>query len=326
MDTELFVPYGLNPEGELVHARDAIRQVEYRCPECASLLVLRAGDVVARHFAHKANTSCTGESIAHETAKRLIAQVINEQSEASSEKLVSIVCPCACCHETFQLSLPPSSFSEARLEECIGSFRCDVVALRNHDYVLAIEILATHAVEEEKTQELSVPWMDISATAVLENPYRWVPTQSRLKPVLCSKCKTYLRRLNEVASHWGQPIAEFAGYRDPSREDYLAAIESCWKCKNDIIVYWWRGVPFCEGKPPTPMPKTIQHRYSKTYGGKYWANTCPGCSSIQGDNFLFLSEKAPFAGLPLRDLPQQQAQRKSAGSEFIKIMLRNFDV
>jgi RNase P subunit RPR2 len=326
MDAELFVPYGLSLEGKLVHAKDAIRQAEYRCPECASLLVLRAGDVVARHFAHKANTSCTGETIVHGTAKRLIAQVINEQSGTSSANHVSMVCPCVCCHETFRLSLPSGSFSEARIEQRLDNFVCDVVALRSDDYVLAIEILATHAVDEEKGHELSVPWIELSATAVLENPYSWVPIQSRLKPVLCSKCKSHLRRLNEIAVRWSQPITEFAGYRDPSRADYLAAIESCWKCKNDIIVYWWRGVPFCEHEPPTPRPKTIQHRYSKQYGGKYWANTCPSCGSLQGDNFLFLLERAPFAGLPLRDSPQLQAQRIDAVSQFTKIMLRNFDV
>jgi hypothetical protein len=324
MNVELQVPYGLAPDGKLVHAKDAIRQLEYCCPECSSPLVLHAGDVVSKHFAHKANTSCNGETVAHQTAKRLIAQVINERTPSTNS--ISMVCTCDCCHETFSRPLLSSSFSEARVEQRVGKFVCDVVALRNQDYVLAIEILATHAIEEEKKHGLSVPWVELSANAVLENPYRWVPIKSRLKPVLCPRCKSYLKRLNEVAERWQVPILKFGGYRDPSRANYLAAIESCWKCKNDIIVYWWRGVPFCEIEPPESRPQTIKYRYSKTYGGKYWANTCPGCGSIQGDNFLFLFEKAPFAGLPRRELTRGQAQNTVAVKQFTKIMLRNFDV
>lgn len=322
MDVELRVPYGLAPDGELVHAKEASRQFKYVCPKCASPLVLRAGDVVSHHFAHKANTSCTGETIAHQTAKLLIAKIINDQTPLRNP--ISMVCTCDCCHETFSRSLPSTSFSEARVEQRVGKYICDVVALRGQDYVLAIEVLATHTIEEEKARELPIPWVELSANAVLDNPYHWVSIKSQLKPVLCPKCKANLKRLKEVAAHWQAPISEFGGYRDPSRASYLAAVESCWKCKSDIIVYWWRGVPFCEIEPPAPRPPTVKYRYSKTYGGKYWANTCPSCGSLQGDNFLFLFEKSPFASLPRRELTQLQTQNTVAVKHFTKIMLRNF--
>jgi hypothetical protein len=45
-----------------------------------------------------------------------------------------------------------------------------------------------------------------------------------------------------------------------------------------------------------PMPRTIQHCYSKEAGSKYWANTCPFCKSVQGDYFLHAEPEGPFFG------------------------------
>jgi hypothetical protein len=215
------------------------------------------------------------------------------------------------------------AFSRAEIEQRLGSFVCDVVALRGSEPVLAIEVLATHAVEEEKARELSIPWIEVSAEAIVENPYNWAPIRARLKSVHCAECKDYLRKLREVAERWNQQISEHAAYRDPSRAIYLAALERCYTCNNDIVVYWWPGVPFCEQEPPKPRPRTIEFRHSKTYGGSYWANTCPSCGALQGDNFLFLFQNAPFSGLPMRDLPQLRAQRASSSKKLIDIMFRN---
>jgi len=92
-------------------------------------------------------------------------------------------------------------------------------------------------------------------------------------------------------------------------------------------VFWWLGVPFCQKNPPEPKPKTIQLRNSKQWGGKYWANTCPNCNVIQGDNHLFISENSPFAGLPLNYQNSQNIKIVSgseAVSAFYKVLNRNF--
>ncbi|HHW57747.1 MAG TPA: hypothetical protein GXX15_08810 [Clostridia bacterium] len=43
-----------------------------------------------------------------------------------------------------------------------------------------------------------------------------------------------------------------------------------------------------------PIPSTLQYRYSKTVGHKYWANVCPYCGSVQGDWFLHEESEGPF--------------------------------
>lgn len=322
MDTELLVPYGADANQRLVRAAEAQRGIEYRCPQCDGLLVLRAGDVKITHFAHKANTDCSGETLLHQIAKRLVAQVVNECTTSASKRL-AMSCMCTRCNRAFQSSMSAKAFSRAEIEKRIGPFVCDVVAFRDSEPVLAIEVLATHAVDEVKARDLGLPWIELSAEAIIDDPYSWRPRNSRLKAVHCPECKDYDRRLQKAAERWNQPISESAVSRDPSRATYLAAVECCYKCKNDIVVYWWAGVPFCEKEPPKPRPRSIEHRFSKTYGGSYWANTCPSCGALQGDNFLFLFKDAPFSGLPMRSLPQLEAQQAKASKKLIHIMFRN---
>lgn len=323
MDIELLVPYGLDPQGVLVSAAEAIRETQYCCPECSTPLVIRSGELVVRHFAHKASTSCTGETIAHKTAKRLLVQVISEYSSSAKARPISLSCTCALCQRTTSITLPLNSFTSACEEQRIGEFVCDVVAFRESEQVLAIEVLVTHAVDEIKATALPIPWLELSAARVLENPYHWRPVSAHLKPVTCSECKNHIGKLHSLADRWSQPFHEPARACDPSRDKYLSAIETCWKCKNEILVYWWSGVPFADVEPPAPKPRTIQHRYSKQFGGSYWANTCPHCDAVQGDNFLFLGTQPLFKGLPLRDTPEMKAHRAKAVGQLANFMLRN---
>lgn len=270
---------------------------------------MRAGESVVRHFAHKANTSCTGETLAHLTAKRLLVQIVSEYSHSSKFKPISLSCICSCCKGTASIDLPRSSFTAASEEFRVGDFVVDVVAFRGPAAVLGIEILATHSVEGRKAEDLQIPWLELQAEKVLEDPYCWRPVSARLNPIVCSDCKNHIGKLLSLSEKWSQPFHEPARARDPSRDVYLAAIETCWQCKEEILVYWWAGVPFSDTEPPAPRPKTIAHRYSKQFGGTYWANTCPQCNAVQGDNFLFLGPQPLFCGLPLRDTPELKAHR-----------------
>lgn len=324
MNEELLIPYGLDSNGRLVKAKDAVRGSTYVCPECRSPLVYRAGEVVTQHFAHKSNTACTGESILHLTAKMLISQAIETHSVTESDSRISMMCTCECCKKEFQLNLPKNAFSSSRQEERIGSFICDVVAIRDDSPALAIEVLATHAVGEEKAKQLTIPWVELKAENVLENPAYWRPVASKLKPVVCQSCKDHLKKIVVIAGRWNLPFQEAVRYSDPNRSTYLAEVETCWKCKEEILVYWWDGVPFCEVEPPTPRPKTISLCKSKAFGGSYWANTCPNCHAVQGDNFLFLGSSPIVRGLPIRDTPAMKAHRQEAGRSLINHMLRNF--
>ncbi|WP_460565152.1 competence protein CoiA family protein [Hydrogenophaga aquatica] len=324
---ELRTPYGIGLDGSLVHASMAERGLPYYCPSCNTPLTLKAGEVLVRHFAHQADTSCTGETIAHHTAKLLLAKVIREQIDnPKAAKSILLLGSCDCCHQPHHTLLKPGTFSGVSVEEPVGSFVCDVLTYRRGEPSLAIEVVVTHKVTPEKANELSVPWIELDAEAIINDPYRWAPISERLRPLLCVSCKPKLKRLADVAAKHGQPLEQYAGYKDPKRATYLAAIRECWKCKEQFISYWWSGVPFCQTDPPSPKPPTIQLRWSKAFGGKYWANCCPACGQLDGDNFLFLNfggVRSPFAGLPLAPSEPVARHQQEAVGGFIRHMFRN---
>ena len=50
----------------------------YFCPACGETVRLRAGAIRRPHFAHRPSEQCSKETILHQTAKRLIQQVVQE--------------------------------------------------------------------------------------------------------------------------------------------------------------------------------------------------------------------------------------------------------
>lgn len=93
-----------------------------------------------------------------------------------------------------------------------------------------------------------------------------------------------------------EKIAQDTDVKLPSGYGYRYAPYTCWKCGTEIVVFKW-----CHGriegeieKPPVPIPRTIQERYTSTSDETYWANTCIHCDSVQGDWFLSVEPDSPF--------------------------------
>lgn len=309
------VPYGVDPNLNFIRATDAVAGEIYKCPGCDALLTLKAGQKRVKHFAHKAATSCDGESLIHITAKVLLAKVMLENP--TSTRRIRLTCSCSSCARVFDKVLGPDAFDGSIVEGKIDQFRCDVVGLRKQLPVLGVEILNTHRVDEHKAAALSIPWIELDAWEIVDDPYYWRSLNGRLKPTICEECRNLEAKLNTTAARWGLPTAPVG---------YSAAVAPCWGCKADIIWYWWQDVPFATQRPPEPIPSTLKYRYSKMYGGKYWMNTCPGCGSPQGDNFVFISSDSPFSHLVERNAAQEtnlRVQATDAISLFKAVLRKN---
>ncbi|MES2919299.1 MAG: competence protein CoiA family protein [Pseudomonadota bacterium] len=327
---DLKVPFGIREDGRITSAENADKGREYYCPACDEKLVFRDGGVRNKHFSHLPDTSCTLETILHKCAKRMVFDAIHRN--VSGHVSISILNGCHECGSEYETKLPPKTFTDAAVEEGVGAFVCDVVGYRGADAALAIEILVTHAVDSRKANELSIPWMELSADAVFSDPHIWRPVQGRLKSHYCPECRSNFKKIQEVADRWKIDRSLYSPIKDPQKSTYIAAVETCFKCKEEIPVFWWSGIPFCEVEPPEPRPKTIKFRNSKQFGGSYWANTCAKCGMIQGDNYLFLFQSAPLRGLPIarENMPGESGHGPlriiagdSAVSEFMKVVNRN---
>lgn len=323
------VPYGVDRTGALITASEALKNEVYNCPCCKIHLIHRSGEVRAKHFAHPVSSSCNPESILHITAKGLIEGVMRSNSFSSLR--INLRNNCGQCGVEFNTILPHKTFTDAQQEVHISEYICDVVGYRGNEIALAVEILNTHKVDSSKGHNLPIHWIELKAEDVISNPTQWNPTQSKLKSSYCQSCKSHIKHVQAIAEKWKIDKSLYSPVKDPRLSSYIADTETCFKCKEEIPVFWWYGVPFCETEPLGPKPRTIKYRNSKQYGDKYWANTCANCNMIQGDNYLYIFDDAPFKNMPLSSEAANKQSGltrvvagKSAMSEFIKVINRNF--
>lgn len=323
----LKVPYGLDLQGKLVAASDALNNDKYRCPSCNTELVLRSGVVRTKHFSHPTSSSCGTESILHITAKKLIEDTINANALGKSSIALKSTCD-NCCKE-FNLNIPMKTFTGSRQEVRVSEYICDVVGFRGDEIAIAIEILNTHKVDQKKAENLNVYWVELKAEDVLINPNEWAPVQKYLKASFCRSCKDRFKHIITLCDSWDIDRSLYSVIKKPDLSMYVADTETCFKCKEEVPVFWWKGVPFCQTEPPYPRPSSVKYRNSKQYGGSYWANTCVNCNVVQGDNFLYLFDNAPFKGMPMATVIKKKEMvkivtGKTATSEFMKVIKRSF--
>lgn len=311
---ELRVPFGVDPDGNLVAAGGAVRETPYSCPACSSSLVLRQGDVRVTHFAHLTDVACSAESVMHKTAKLRIQQAITEWKEGRAA-VPRVQRKCPRCRGFFRTPLP-DRISAAELEHRLPSgLVADVALLSSGQLAGIVEIRWTHSVPNDKADALEsagVRWVELDADRVVADPLTWRPIRAS-KAAECDDCRELLRRLSEEA-----------GLDGPPRPPYEAQACSCWRCKREILVITWRGHRlFPTTRPPDPVPRTIQYRSSKTVGSKYWGNICPHCDVLQGDFPLYEEPDGPFFGRGAGEETQRSGMSIREVAEIMSGM-RNF--
>jgi len=295
---ELRVPFAFDDEEQIHTPENAEKGRTYFCPACREPVILKQGEIKTAHFAHKVSESCNQESIIHKTAKLLVQKAVEAWKAGKSES-PTLLRKCQICGKSVNQTLPEkieSATLEYKLSD--GSI-VDVALLVEGVPQAAVEIRATHAVDDIKAKRLSVPFIELDANEVIQNPTLWNPIKDNFKPLVCSQCRSTWLRFQAKAKQ----IAQATNVELPTAY-YRYGIHKCWKCKREILVFTW---PSGEDKAPVlfenqapklkPIPRTIQYRFSKMAGTTYWVNTCPYCKAIQGDFFLNMEPDGAFFGV-----------------------------
>lgn len=167
-------PHRLTPVGAWAHLPPRARP-RALCPVCLEPVTLKLGRRVRHHYAHAPHSACraaTPEGALHLSAKLRLAEGLAGGGEGLVlERL---------CHRvpeergTQRCGAPPLhplalEWDEVRVEEALPSLRADLLLLRHGEPVLAVEVYATHAVDEERAaryRALGVPWVEVSALRV----------------------------------------------------------------------------------------------------------------------------------------------------------------
>lgn len=184
---ELKIPMAITNRGDLVHIDNAERDVDYLCPACGTLLLIKQGEVRTRHFSHPATSSCSTESVQHILAKRLLMDAI--QANSDGKQVLHLLRSCSTCGIQEQVPIPEGTFSSSDAEVPINGFIVDVVGYRKEGAPLGIEVYHSHRVSPMKKRHLSIPWIELLAIDVIETPFQWNPTQFRLKNYVCTQCR-----------------------------------------------------------------------------------------------------------------------------------------
>lgn len=292
-ELELRVPFAIDGEDRLHSPETAEKGKTYFCPACKEVVILKRGEIRTAHFAHKVSETCNQETIIHKTAKLLVQKAVNDWKSGKSDS-PTLQRECQICYTRISQSLPEkvdSAILEYRLPD---GFIADVALNVNGKPEAAIEIRVTHAVDEVKANRLSVPFIELDGYDVIENPAVWKPIEDKFKPLICAQCKSTYSRFQARA----RQIAKASNLELPDVY-YRYGICKCWKCKREIVVFTWPKDGMHDQSAPKvkPIPRTVQYRFSKTVGDKYWANTCPYCQSIQGDFFLHAEPDGAFFGI-----------------------------
>ena len=290
---KLTTPFGLDGDSQLIHANDASREGDYFCPACEQRLLLRRGKIMTPHFAHKSKSGCSGETIKHHVAKRLISDVIAswKTGETNAPK-IGVHCQHDWCNETKWMPIP-QEVSSAILELSISEYRVDVALMSGETPIAAIEIQASHPVDNTKAKQLPIPFIEVDADAVIDNPMELISIRDTLKRHTCVKCRDTKAKFDELARALLKPT----GLHTLPTKYYRYGLHQCWKCSKRILVFAWGEDDWCTIEPLVrPIPRTIQYRYSSAVGDKYWVNVCHHCNSIQGDWFLRSEPEGAFFG------------------------------
>ncbi len=184
------VPFGLSPEGEEVHAKDASRDTLYRCPSCKAELLLKRGEIRRPHFAHLHEPNACEfvyETEAHYRAKHWVKEAWE------SDEDVCLSRSCATCWNMLTQDLRAGQTAKVEIEYLLGTgHRADVALLDAQDNLLAvIEIYSTHRVDPEKAEAMKsrgIQWAEFQADEVL-NSTKWRPLRDELAISICADCK-----------------------------------------------------------------------------------------------------------------------------------------
>lgn len=141
--------WGLKPDGSLANISDVERGRGCCCvcPACQLPLVARKGPKLAAHFAHEGGSACAGvrETNAHAWAK----QILDQQKKLWLPAGYAVAGDWE--RRTFEARV--FKFESARLERRVGDIVPDVILSAN-GRELIVEILVTHACDEEKIEKI----------------------------------------------------------------------------------------------------------------------------------------------------------------------------
>ena len=168
-------PYRLVPVSAWSHLPPRSRPASF-CPVCLSPVTLKLGNRNRHHYAHAPDSTCaaaSGEGALHLAAKLLLAQLLGQGGDRLRLRRICARVP----GEVARTRCPTGPLEDlsirwdgVEVERALPSLRADLILTLRGRPVLAIEVRATHAVDERKSAalaDLRLPWIEVEAARLL---------------------------------------------------------------------------------------------------------------------------------------------------------------
>jgi hypothetical protein len=206
-------------EGALCHVSNFIdnpvkERPDVFCPECQSVVILKLGQQKAHHAAHKPDSLCLltkSETVLHLNTKAYLqSQLLNARQLYINQYCTGWTAPDigpyegghkACRGERARMFLWLADWDGVEVERFVESRKPDIVCYRGGRPIAAIEVLVTHAVDEQKRLDLEragLHWLEVAADEDLyAGARKWTPDRPlpyvRCVPPLpawtCNRCQ-----------------------------------------------------------------------------------------------------------------------------------------
>lgn len=167
-------PYRLSPVTAWAHLKPRSRPPSF-CPVCLEPVTLKLGSRVRHHYAHAPESACRAamaEGALHLAAKLRLAHELRAGGEGLALARLCHRVPGESSRDRCQpppVERWPVAWDEVRVEQLLPSLRADLLLLLAGTPVLALEVCASHAVDDDKAgkyRSLGLPWIEVRADHV----------------------------------------------------------------------------------------------------------------------------------------------------------------
>lgn len=150
----------------------------FRCPDCDGDLILRKGEIRVPHFAHRADTACTGEGVIHKIAKLILYSIYYTSFNRLNKCVVALRRKCPGCSMIAYVKHPDSFCDRAfvKAEYRFEGLIIDVLIGEQIDsetfsHALGIEVYSHNRVSDKKwktLRNLNIPCIEVKAQDVID--------------------------------------------------------------------------------------------------------------------------------------------------------------
>lgn len=181
------IPRALNDENRLVAPEEAIKGNAYYCPECRNALTFRKCTKKRSHFAHRAKSKCSRESVTHMIGKLLVMRAFDDWWAGKAPEPL-ILHDCKQCR-TGQRKYFARDINSHSYEHTLSTgYRADVALLHDENVKLAVEVYVHNRVSGKKTTDIGIGYVELEADDIMESNCKWRPINQAWKEMVCETC------------------------------------------------------------------------------------------------------------------------------------------